>query len=224
MNNSGTKKEDVGRTYQGVDGYTPSAAYLGANGYCLELALRPGKRECPWREAPGIEVALGQAQAARRVQHLTERLIDRHSDALQLPQYLIEGWSTTLPSRFYAQEVIDLYADHATHEQFHSAFKSDMDLARLPSGKFDTNYLVCALASVALNILCLIGQNALTGKGAPLRHAAKRRRMKTVIQKMMLKAARMISHAGRWLLGLGANDRAFAVFERLYGQLKSAHG
>jgi len=42
MDNSGTKKEDVGRTYQGVDGYTPSATYLGSLGYCLELALRPG--------------------------------------------------------------------------------------------------------------------------------------------------------------------------------------
>jgi hypothetical protein len=31
----------MSRTYQGVDGYTPSAAYLGSNGYSLELALRP---------------------------------------------------------------------------------------------------------------------------------------------------------------------------------------
>lgn len=42
MNNSGTQKEAVGRTYQGVDGFTPSATYLGSLGYCLELALRPG--------------------------------------------------------------------------------------------------------------------------------------------------------------------------------------
>jgi hypothetical protein len=42
MNNSGTKKEALGRTYQGVDGYAPSATYLGTLGYCLELALRPG--------------------------------------------------------------------------------------------------------------------------------------------------------------------------------------
>lgn len=42
MDNSGTRKEDVGRTYQGVDGYTPSATYIGTPGYCLELALRPG--------------------------------------------------------------------------------------------------------------------------------------------------------------------------------------
>lgn len=41
VNNAGTKKETAGRAYQGVDGYTPSAAYLGSLRYCLELALRP---------------------------------------------------------------------------------------------------------------------------------------------------------------------------------------
>ena len=42
MDNSLTKKELVGRTYAGVDGYCPLAVYLGRFGYCLELALRPG--------------------------------------------------------------------------------------------------------------------------------------------------------------------------------------
>ena len=39
---SGTAKEHVGRTYAGVDGYCPWVAYLGTQGFCLELALRPG--------------------------------------------------------------------------------------------------------------------------------------------------------------------------------------
>ncbi len=42
MDNGGTSKEGVGRTYAGVDGYCPLAAYLGSHGFCLELALRPG--------------------------------------------------------------------------------------------------------------------------------------------------------------------------------------
>ena len=112
-----------------------------------------------------------------------------------------------------------LYCDHGTHEQFHSEFKTDMDLERLPSGKFDTNFLVCALAAVAMNILRLIGQSALTGKDAPIRHKAKRRRIKTVLQELMFKAGRMIWHAGRWVLGLSDDDPAFTVFERLYRSL-----
>ena len=64
---------------------------------------------------------------------------------------LLEGWTTTLPGRFSPAEIIALYADHATHEQFHAEFKSDMDLERLPNGKFETNDLVCRIAAVAMN-------------------------------------------------------------------------
>ena len=310
MNNSGTQKEEVGRTYQGVDGFTPSATYLGSLGYCLELALRPGvqhsaretelnlervlpmaakltplpllfradsglcalkimqeisaqaaalqreiafiikwnprktpvetiaservadtntiwchqregKRMCMWTQELQLEGVGTEANPVRRVMRLIERTIDKHGNALLLPDYELEGWTTTLPQTFMMQDIIDLYKDHATHEQFHSEFKTDMDLERLPSGKFDTNFLVCALAAVAMNILRLIGQNALIGEDAPLRHAAKRRRMKTVMQEIMFKAGRMIKHAGRWVLGLGANDSAHTVFARLYGQLAS---
>jgi len=82
--------------------------------------------------------------------------------------------------------VIALYAEHGTHEQFHAEFKTDMDLARLPSGKFDTNALVCRLAALAMNILPLMGQRGLLGPDAPVRHQAKRRRIKTVMQELIL--------------------------------------
>jgi len=45
MDNAGTQKELIGRTYAGVDGYCPFAVYLGSLGYCLELALRPGVQQ-----------------------------------------------------------------------------------------------------------------------------------------------------------------------------------
>ena len=155
----------------------------------------------------------------RRVYRLTERSTDKHGNPLLLPEYTLEGWTTTLPEAFSAVQVIELYCDHATHEQFHSEFKTDMDLERLPSGKFDTNYLVCQLAAVAMNLLRLIGQNTLSEPDAPVRHVAKRRRIKTVMQELMFKAARMIRHAERLVLGLGESDRGFAVFERHYRQL-----
>ena len=59
----------------------------------------------------------------------------------------------------------------------------------------------------------------LHGKGAPLRHRAPRRRIRTVMQELMFKAARLLKHARRWVLGLGANDAAFAVFQRHWGEL-----
>ena len=45
-----------------------------------------------------------------------------------------------------------------------------MGLERLPSGKFDTNYLVCQMACVAMNLLRLIGVHTLHGEDAPVRH------------------------------------------------------
>ncbi len=133
---------------------------------------------------------------ARQDYRLTERPIDKHGNRLLLPEYVLEKWTTTLPEKFAQSEVIALYCDHATHEQFHSEFKSDMDLNRLPSVKFDTNYMVCPLEAVAMNLLLLIEQNTLNEPDAPVRHQAKHRRMKAVIQELMFKAARMITHAG----------------------------
>jgi hypothetical protein len=46
MDNSGTKKEGVGRTYKGCDGYAPIFSYIGAEGYMLNCELRPGTQHC----------------------------------------------------------------------------------------------------------------------------------------------------------------------------------
>ncbi|MDZ4190151.1 MAG: transposase, partial [Hydrogenophaga sp.] len=177
---------------------------------------------CLW--ADGVELKHGhEVLAARRVYRLTERTIDKRGQQMLLPEYVLEGWNTTLAqAAFSPEQVIALYADHGTHEQFHSEFKTDMDLVRLPSGKFDTNYLVCALAAVAMNLLRLVGQHTLHEPDAPVRHTAQRRRIRTVMQELMFKAARLISHARQWVLGLGANDTAFAVFERHWHQLDTA--
>ena len=107
-------------------------------------------------------------------------------------------------------------------DRFHSEFKTDLDLERLPSGKFDTNALVCALAALAMNILRLLGQAGLHGPDAPVRHEAKRRRIKTVMQELIYRAARLIDHGRRRILGLGANDRSAQAFARLHGQLALA--
>jgi hypothetical protein len=51
-----------------------------------------------------------------------------------------------------------------------------------------------------------------------VRHGAKRRRIKTVMQELIYRAARLIEHGRRIVLGLGANDRAATVFTRLHAQ------
>lgn len=322
MDNSGTAKEGVGRTYAGVDGYCPLASYIGAHGFCLELKLRPGtqhsakdtqdnlQRVIPLAQrlsaagrgsarnapllarldsgfdsaalmsciealnAPGLpqvdwlikwnprstdraelaaridaaeqdgqrgavrwehprhgkRVALweqpvhieGISRPVRRVLRLVERTISAAGQHLIVPEVELDGWTTTLPPQLGPQQIIDLYADHGTHEQFHAEFKTDLDLTRLPSGKFATNALVCELAALAMNVLRLMGQSGLLGPDAPVRHSAKRRRIKTVMQELIYRAGRLIEHGRQLILGLGANDRAAAVFKRLHGQLAAA--
>lgn len=47
------------------------------------------------------------------------------------------------------EDVIANYHAHGECEQYYSELKTDMDLERLPSGKFDTNELVLELAILA---------------------------------------------------------------------------
>lgn len=46
IDNSGTKKEGVSRTYKGHDGFAPIFSYLGKEGYGVHVELREGKTHC----------------------------------------------------------------------------------------------------------------------------------------------------------------------------------
>lgn len=305
MDNSGTRKEGVSRTYKGCDGYAPMPAYLGQEGYCLEFELREGKQHCQkdtpallarvlntarkitdqplllrldggndsienidvvlefneqrpkqspvdliikWNprredkeqwlkyaeqhgcwESPreGKRVALfsiqhqrqwrGYEYSVRRVMRVVERTIDKKGQILLTPEIELEGWWTSLPVS--DRKIVQLYADHGTSEQFHSEFKTDLDVERLPSGKFATNALVLGVSMLAYNVLRWIGQNGLLGRHSLKRHKAKRRRIKTVMQELMYVAARVVKTARSLKLAFGRGCRSRAAFEYVYRQL-----
>jgi hypothetical protein len=75
-----------------------------------------------------------------------------------------------------------------------------------------------------MNVLRLLGQQGLHGPDAPVRHAAKRRRIKTVIQELVYRAARLIRTGRRLVMGLEANDRAASAFVRRHADLFTACG
>lgn len=172
---------------------------------------RAGKRITVWETG----AALGSVRV-RRILRLTERTTLANGQRLLLPDYTLEGWDTTLPESVDPDTVITLYADHATHEQFHAEIKTDLDLERLPSGKFATNDLILTLGAMAYNILRMIGQETLLGPDAPRRHPAKRRRVKTVIQEIITLAARIKHHARQWILSFPESATAFTSFQRLH--------
>lgn len=305
MDNSGSQKEGVSRTYKGCDGYAPMPVYLGQEGYCLAFELREGKQHCQ-KDTPALlnkslkyaqqitdqplllrldggndsienidvilehnqsnpektpvdfiikwnprtqdkqawlDLAEQQAQwtfpragkrvgvfrvntrrhwrgyeyTIDRVMRVIERTIDKHGQALLIPEIELEGWWCSLAASDEA--VIQLYCEHGTSEQFHSEFKTDLDIERLPSGKFDTNAVVLNASMLAYNLLRWIGQNTLLGPKSPKRKKAKRRRIKTVMQEMMYLAARIISTAKTIKLSFGKGCRSLAVFTQAYNRL-----
>ena len=306
LDNSGSKKEGVSRTYKGHDGYAPMAAYLGQEGYCLEFELREGRQHCqkgtpvflerlltkvrritplpillrldggndsienidtvlehnataeegqlpvdfiikwnPRQEdrqqwmihadkeglwthpRDGKRVAVfdiehrrvwkGYQYPVRRVMRVIERTIDKQGQHLLEPEVELEGWWTSLC--LAEGTIIDLYSDHGTSEQFHSEFKTDLDIERLPSGKFATNALVLAVSTLAYNLLRWIGQNGLLGPFSVKRKKAKRRRIKTVMQELIYLAVRVVRSARRYRLSFGQGCRSFRAFEHLYEKL-----
>ena len=82
---------------------------------------------------------------------ITERTIDKKGQFLLPADIEVETWWTNLGKSDH--EIIKLYHGQGECEQYHSEVKSDMDVERLPSGKFETNALVLEITVIAYNIL-----------------------------------------------------------------------
>lgn len=125
---------------------------------------------------------------------VTERLTDANGEELLIPDVEVSTWWTNLPEN--EAVCIELYRDHATSEQFHSEFKTDMGIESLPSGKFATNALVLNLAALAYNCLRYIGQQALTCKDVlPTKVEVMRRRLRSVLQDLIYVGCKFTRHA-----------------------------
>lgn len=101
------------------------------------------------------------------------------------------------------EDVIALYHDHGTSEQFHSEIKSDMGIERFPSSNFEMNKLFLALGAIAYNILRSIDSRAIKLKAQwpqNLRkkgNKLKRRRVGSIMRDLINVACKVVSHAGR---------------------------
>jgi hypothetical protein len=294
FDNSNTKKQGIGWTYKGFEGYAPIFAYLGDEGYLVNLELRHGSDHCQKNTVPFLKETLLQARKLtsdpilarldsgndaednlavfyqpetscefiikrnlrressegwwelakkegamfqlregkkvyigsiyrempelKRKVRIVYEVIERTSKAdgqlFLVPDIEVNTWWTSLEEP--EKVIIELYHDHGRSEQYHSELKTDMDLERLPSGKFQTNQLVLELAMIAYNILRLIGQQSLKQKDTPMRREAGRRRIRTVIQNLILMASRVVSHARKKFLNLGCSNAWIPPFKRIY--------
>ena len=175
-----------------------------------------------WKDVP-YKTSSGEKKTIcmRIVYEIIERTIDKHGQFLFPADIEVNTFWTNLGCS--DDEVIDLYHAHGESEQYHSEIKTDMDVERLPSGKFDTNELVLELTVLAYNILRIIGQSSLKSSRSPkTKRPVKRRRIRTVISNLILIAGHVTEHARQVVLALGCSNVWRHTFMDLYRQLMLA--
>ena len=140
----------------------------------------------------------------RIVFEVTERTIDKNGQVLMFPDIEVNTWwdNTGLNDK----RVIELYHEHATMEQYHSEIKTDMGVEKMPSGKFGTNRLMQDLIVIAYNVLRLIGMELNGAPNLPMQKPAYRRRIRTVINHVMLCPGRVKTSGRCTYVDLGGSN------------------
>lgn len=160
------------------------------------------------KEIPGLD------KPVTVVFNLKEETVDEEGQMHLVPERELKLYLTNL--ELPPDQVIEFYHQHGTCEQFHSEIKTDMDLERLPSGKFDSNELVLIIGMLVYNILRFMGQISLRKKDSPLKGGVQRRRVRTVIKNLIMIASKLVSHARQLYLKFGSESPWFKTFKRVY--------
>ena len=149
----------------------------------------------------------------------TEETEDKKGQQHIIPKMKVETyWSNLFEN---SEEIIELYHQHGTSEQYHSELKSDMNVERLPSGHFKTNKIVLTLANIAYNILRKIGVDMVSIDGGMENSTPiKRRRIKTVLQNIIYTACKWVKTKGKNILYWGCDSPDWWIIEKLYKQYR----
>jgi hypothetical protein len=178
------------------------------------LAPRKGKKV--WVGTIGIhpEKKGEVLEAIKCIFEVIERKIDAAGNRLLFPEIEVNSWWTNLSSE--AEKVIELYHGHATSEQFHAELKHDMDVERLPSGKFKVNRIILAVAMNAFNTLKYLGQKSREQESGK---KMKRKRVGTIIRDLICVAGKLVKHGRELIFKINKEDPMLPVFLRLNAAL-----
>ena len=140
----------------------------------------------------------------RTVYDITERTCDHDGQMYLIPKVECDMYSVSVD--FPDEDIIELYHKHGEMEQYHSEIKTDLCAEQLPSGKFDTNELVLELVQLAYNILRIIGQATLERNDIPMKRPVRRRRLRTVVEHIIMTPAVIVKHARKSHVDLGRSN------------------
>ena len=151
---------------------------------------------------------------------VTRRTIDCNGNGLLFPEIEVETYWTNLYED--AKDVINLYHDHGTSEQFHSELKTDMDVERLPSRDFKVNKLILQLAMIAFNTLRFIGQTALLYRNLlPAETKVKRKRLRKVISDLIYIACKYVHRSRQHFVHIWEKNPWGSVFREVYKKCRA---
>jgi len=148
-------------------------------------------------------------------------IFKKKGQLLLMPQAKVFSVWTSLDQAFSDKEVLKLYRMRGTSEQFHSEFKSEMDMERLPSGKFQVNSAFLLMGMLTYNMLKVVAEDMVVQKALGLKKAT-RRRIKTVMTSVVFLSCRLVKHARQLILQLGCSRPWFDWFASLFTRLKQA--
>ena len=140
----------------------------------------------------------------RTIYEITERLSDHDGQLYLEPKVECNMYSVNVD--FADEDIIELYHKHGEMEQYHSEIKTDMNCEQLPSGKFATNELVLELIQIAYNILRMLGQKLVSMEDIPVKHPVKRRRLRTVLERVIMIPGLIKKHARKSVIDLGISN------------------
>jgi hypothetical protein len=172
----------------------------------INLAMQEGQAHFP---RPGKTVYTGstcrdreEIGVVRLVYEVTERT-SKKGQALLLPEHKVFSVWTNIEKASDA-DILRLYRDRGTCEQYFAELKSELDLERLPSGKFSVNELFFQIGVLVNNMLRVLGE-ALLDSGIIGLKKATRRRLRTIMQGMMYLCGRLVRHARRIVLNVASS-------------------
>ena len=215
-------KEGISRTYKKKDGYAPIFAYIGTEGYLIACELREGKQHCQkgtpkeyigqtFRDVsynvPDASSKSGHSRKTvgiRTIYDITERACDHDGQYYISPKIDCDMYSVNVD--FSDEDIIELYHKHGEMEQYHSEIKTDLCAEQFPSGKFETNELVLELIQLAYNLLRMIGQASLRISDIPMKRPVNRRRLRTVVERIIMTPGVVTKHARQVRLDLGRSN------------------
>lgn len=146
-------------------------------------------------------------------------VLNKNGMFLMLPEVRVCVLWTNL--EFEAEQVLRLYRKRGTSEQHHGEFKTEMDMERLPSGKFAVNAVFLRLGMLVYNMLRVASVDLVVARMLGLKKA-NRRRTKTVMRSMVSICARITRHARRVILHVSCPEPWFKVVSDLFYRLKTA--